>query len=239
MPTSTLTIRLLSIQVGMPRTYGTHDAKDVNDRMWTTGFFKEPVSGCVKVSMTNLAGDGQADLKNHGGVDKAVCCYSKDHWSYWENDLGLQLPNGAFGENFTVSGCDEEEVCIGDVFECGSAMFQLSQPRQPCWKLARRWRIKELAAKVERTGKTGWYFRVLQEGVVESDSELVLTKRPCPEFTVASANEIMHKRKQDWHAAERLASCFLLSESWRKTLATRARKKEVASSAARLTGERK
>jgi len=231
-----LNIKLLSIQVGTPKTLGTPDAEDLHDKLWTTGFFKEPVSGPVQVSVTNLAGDAQADLKNHGGVDKAVCCYPKDHWPYWESDLGFKLPQGAFGENFTISGCEEKDVCIGDIFQCGTAMFQLSQPRQPCWKLARRWRIKDLAARVGRTGKTGWYFRVLQEGVVESDSELVLIQRPCPVFTVAYANEIMHKRRADWNAAAGLASCSLLSESWKNTLATRASKREIASSNARLSG---
>jgi len=230
-------MKLLSIQVGIPRTLGTPDAEDLNDRMWTTGFFKEPVSGPVEVSITNLHGDGQADPVNHGGVDKAVCCYSKDHWPFWENDLGFHLPHGAFGENFTVSNGNENEVCIGDIFNCGTAIFQLSQPRQPCWKLSRRWMIRDLAARVEETGRTGWYFRVLQAGVVESNSELVLTQRPYPGFTVAHANEIMHKRRQDWNAADRLSSCPLLSESWKNTLAARVRRREVAGSEVRLDGE--
>lgn len=229
-------IKLLSIQVGTPKTFGVADAKDLNDRLWTTGFFKTPISGSIQVSESNLEGDGQADLKNHGGVDKAVCCYPKDHWPQWENDLDMRLPNGAFGENFTTLGADENDVCIGDIFECGTALFQISQPRQPCWKLARRWKIKDLAAKVERTGRTGWYFRVVRAGRVEPGSELVLTERLFPEITVAYANEVMHKSKNDWAAAHRLASCPLLSESWKRTLSARAEKREIASSEPRLNG---
>jgi MOSC domain-containing protein YiiM len=237
MITPTLKMSLLSIQVGLPRTLGSSNSLDINDRMWTTGFFKEAIHGPVEVSKFNLHGDGQADLEHHGGVDKAVCCYPHVHWPFWESDLGFPLPLGAFGENFTVSDCDETDVCIGDIFTCGTAIFQLSQPRQPCWKLARRWRIKDLAARVEQTGRTGWYFRVLQEGVVEPASEMILVERLCPEFTVARANEVMHKCKKDWNAAARLASCSLLSESWKRTLSYRARLQEVASSEIRLSGE--
>lgn len=232
-----LTIRLLTIQVGMPRTLGSPGAQGMMDRMWTTGFFKESICGPVEVLSTRIQGDGQADLKNHGGMDKAVCCYPKDHWPFWEEELGFTLPHGAFGENFTLSGCGEEDICIGDILTCGSAIFQVSQPRQPCWKLARRWSIPDLAARVERTGKTGWYFRVLQQGMVAPDSDLVLTDRPYPGFTVAHANEIMHQRKQDWIAAQDLASCSLLSESWRKTLANRVQQRMDASPQDRLSGE--
>ncbi len=231
-----LKMTLLSIQVGTPKSYGAVDAKELDDRLWTTGFFKAPISGPIRVSETNLEGDAQADLKNHGGVDKAVCCYPKDHWPHWENDLNISLPNGAFGENFTTLGADENQVCIGDLFECGTAVFQISQPRQPCWKLARRWRIKDLAAKVERTGKTGWYFRIIRAGHIEAGSQLVLAERPFPEMTVAYANEVMHQLKHDFAAARRLASCPLLSESWKTTLSARAEKGKVESSDARLKG---
>ncbi|HWH70544.1 MAG TPA: MOSC domain-containing protein, partial [Candidatus Sulfotelmatobacter sp.] len=133
-------MRLVSIQVGKPVTLGQADAANPDDRSWTTGFFKASVTGPVYVGKTNLEGDGQADLKNHGGVDKAICAYSKDHWAYWETEFSLHLANGAFGENFTIEGATERDVCIGDIYRCGGALLQVSQPRQPCWKLARRWR---------------------------------------------------------------------------------------------------
>jgi len=100
--------------------------------------------------------------------------------------------------------------------------LQISQPRQPCWKLSRRWRIKDLSARVERSGRTGWYFRVLAEGPVEAGTALELVRRPCPEWTVATANEVMHRRKGDAEAARALAACHGLSESWRESLSRRA-----------------
>lgn len=207
-------MRLLSIQVSQPMVLG-----DTADRQWTTGFLKAVVEGPVNVGRTNLVGDGQADLKNHGGPDKAICVYPRDHSEYWQADLGLQLPHGAFGENFTTLGLTESEVCIGDIFTCGTAMVQVSQPRQPCWKLARRWQIKDLAARVEKTGRTGWYFRVLSEGTVQAPADVALIQRPYPQWTIAAANTVMRSRSTDAQAARALASCPALSASWQATLA--------------------
>src|ERR1700685_2866964 len=132
---------LSSIQIGKPASYGYADAVDSHDKLWTTGFFKTPVEGPVFAGMTNLDGDGQADLVNHGGVDKAVLAYSADHYPNWRRAVGMaDMPHGAFDENLAIAGLGEESVCIGDVFGIGAVRFEVSQPRQPCWKLARRWR---------------------------------------------------------------------------------------------------
>jgi len=230
-------VEVLSIQVGLPRTLGRPEAADPMDKVWTTGFFKEPVAGPVWLGRTNLVGDGQADLQNHGGPEKAVNVYPAEHYPYWESDLGLAgLAPGAFGENFTTIGALEAVVCVGDIFEAGEALVQVSQPRQPCWKLARRWRIKDLALRVQQTGRTGWYFRVLREGRVEAGRPLVLVDRPHPEWTVAAANEVMHHRKADMEAARALAACPALSARWRETLSRRASTGQAESSAARLEG---
>ncbi|MEO6423020.1 MAG: MOSC domain-containing protein [Candidatus Nitrotoga sp.] len=221
-------IKLLSIQVGMPKTLGTPNASDSMDQEWKTGFFKERVSGPVWVGTTNLAGDGQADLSKHGGLDKAINVYPFEHYAFWLNDLAFkELPNGAFGENLTVSGIQETEACIGDVYELGDALVQLSQPRQPCWKLSRRWRIQDLVARVVHAGKTGWYFRVLREGYIQAGAEMVLIERPYPQWTVETANNIMRNRKESYVAAQALADCPALSGSWKLTL-SRTTSTEVA-----------
>jgi MOSC domain-containing protein YiiM len=210
---------LLSIQVGLPKTLGTPKASDTMDQEWTTGFFKEPVSGPVWAGTTNLAGDEQADLRVHGGPDKAINVYPIEHYAFWLAELDFkELPNGAFGENFTVAGILETKACIGDIFELGDALVQISQPRQPCWKLSRRWRVEDLVARVVRTGKTGWYFRVLREGNVQAGATLVLVERPYPEWTVAIANNIMLHRKESSVAVHALAECPALSSSWQATL---------------------
>ena len=189
------------------------------DRPWVTGFFKSPVTEPVWLGRTGLAGDGQADSKNHGGPDKAVLAYAADHYPLWHAELNRSdLSYGAFGENFTIAGLSEETVCIGDVFAVGPVRVQVSQPRQPCWKIARRWRIKDLTARVLSTGRTGWYFRVLVEGYVQPGLPVVLIERPFPRWTVARASEIMRHRRDDPAAAAELAACPLLSVSWRRSL---------------------
>jgi len=227
-------LRLVSIQVGMPRTMGSEAAHDPMDRPWTTGFFKEVVSGHRRVHSHGIKGDGQADQVHHGGVDKAICVYPSEHYEAWSQELNVALPTGAFGENFTSVGMVESDVCIGDVFACGGLVLQVSQPRQPCWKLARRWRIKDLAARVESTGLTGWYFRVLAEGQVCAGDCLERMENPNPRWSIAEANAVMHHRKSDLHAARALAQCAGLSASWNASLMHRVQNFPESSRAARL-----
>jgi MOSC domain-containing protein YiiM len=214
---------LSSIQLGQPQNYGVANAKDPHDQPWTTGFFKTPVNGPVFADATNLAGDGQADLKNHGGVDKAVLAYSADHYPEWREQLCLpNMPHGAFGENLTISGLTEESVCIGDVFRIGTVLFEVSQPRQPCWKLARRWRKHQLTADVIRNGRSGWYLRVLQPGWIDAGMPVELIDRPNPEWPIARANHILHHRKLDLPSTLELAAVPELADSWVQELRERA-----------------
>ena len=211
----------VSIQVALPKEFAGAGV-DPMERTWRTGFFKQPVFGAVRVTRTNLAGDGQADLENHGGFDKAVCVYPADHYAWWREELDeRQLPYGAFGENFSIRGLDETLVCIGDVWAAADVRFQVSQPRVPCWKLARRWRRKELPAIVLQTGRTGWYFRVLQEGHVVAGERLALAERLHPDWTIERANRVMHREKHDLEAAAALAALPQLAQSWRGTLLSR------------------
>jgi MOSC domain-containing protein YiiM len=206
----------------MPASYGSGDALDLHDRAWTTGFFKSPVEGPVAVGTTNLDGDGQADLENHGGVDKAVLAYSADHYSKWRRELGMDMPHGAFGENLTIAGLDEGSVHIGDVFGIGDAELEVSQPRQPCWKLARRWRMHELPGLVVQNGRSGWYLRVLKPGRIARQMSVTLLQRPNPQWSIARANEILYRGKNDSVLTRRLADVPRLADSWVKELRARA-----------------
>lgn len=211
---------LVSLQIGLPREVLPSGAAELSEKIWTTGFYKEPVVGSAFARLAGIQGDGQADLVNHGGPDKAICVYPSVHYPYWQEILRIDpLPRGAFGENFTVEGLEETNVCIGDSWRVGeSVVVQVSQPRQPCWKLARRWQRKSLALEVQQTGKTGWYFRVLQEGPAQAGMALELLDRPQPAWTIAHANRVMHHDQQDFHAAAELAALAELSASWRNAL---------------------
>jgi MOSC domain-containing protein YiiM len=214
---------LESIQIGAPRNYGSEEAADPHDKAWTTGFFKTKIEGPVFVGKTNLAGDGQADLRNHGGIDKAVLAYGADHYPIWREELQMpDMPHGAFGENLTITGLCEKSVCIGDVFRIGTVTFEVSQPRQPCWKLARRWRMHELTGLVVRNGRSGWYLRVLEEGQIEAQMPVTLVKRPNPAWTIARANEILHHHRTDLPLTLELAAVPRLADSWVEELRERA-----------------
>jgi MOSC domain-containing protein YiiM len=214
---------LESIQLGAPQSYGVDGARDPHDQPWTTGFFKTLVAGPVFAGTLNLAGDGQSDLKHHGGVDKAVLAYSADHYPGWRSELRIPgMPHGAFGENLTIRGMSEETVCIGDILRMGPVTFEVSQPRQPCWKLARRWRMHALTALVVQNGKSGWYLRVLEEGFIEAGMPVERLKRPSPEWTIARANRIMNHCKKDLALTLELAAVPRLADSWVKELRERA-----------------
>jgi MOSC domain-containing protein YiiM len=208
------------------------------DRPWVSGFCKGPVTGPVALRWTNLDGDAQADLENHGGVNKAVCCYPAIHYDVWRRELDRpEAVFSDFGENFTIDGLSEPDVCIGDVWKVGSAVVQVSQPRGPCWKLARRWKIKTLAYQVQQTGRTGWYLRVLTEGVVSPGAPITLDDRPCPDWTIARANQIMHIDKSDLDSAAALAALPPLSASWKLTLKRRVEEGVEPDVGRRLEGE--
>ncbi|AFK21585.1 MOSC domain-containing protein (plasmid) [Haloferax mediterranei ATCC 33500] len=211
-----------SIQVGTPETYGTEGATDPMDRPWETAFYKQPVDGELFLGETNLDGDRQANLRHHGGPEKAVCVYPGEHYPYWEEKLEVDLGPAAFGENFTIEGFTEREACIGDIYEVGEATVQITQPRSPCWKLARRWRVKDLAVQVEQTGYTGWYLRVLETGTVAPGESIRLVDRPNPDWSVARATKVRYRMSDDRELAGELADVEELGKSWTKRLERRA-----------------
>lgn len=212
---------LLSIQVGLPRTYEAPPRFVRRPAPWRSGFVKEPVSGPLHLGAVNLDGDGQGDLNAHGGADKAVNVYPAEHYDHWVHQgvVAAYRP-GAFGENFSIRGLLEDEVCIGDVFAVGGARVQVSQPRQPCWKLAEFLGVQDMVRRVVTAGRTGWYFRVLAPGAVAAGDRLHLQERPHPQWSLARANQVMHHARDPEQEAELLA-CPALSASWRRNLGRR------------------
>jgi MOSC domain-containing protein YiiM len=216
------TARIVSIQVGLPQVHGLPGAQDPLDQPWRTGFYKSPVAGPVHLGRTNLAGDGQANLKVHGGPDKAVLAYAASHYPAWREELGMpSLPYGAFAENFTITFLDEGNVCLGDVYAIGQARVEVSQPRQPCANITHRWKVRGLTERVRATGRHGWYMRVLEEGEVEAGEPITLLERPCAEWTIERAFDTMNTRTKKPTEAARLAQVPALAASWRQQLTPR------------------
>ncbi|GIO33075.1 hypothetical protein J2TS6_42160 [Paenibacillus albilobatus] len=171
---------IVSVNVGKPVTV------EYLGKPLTTGIYKRPVQGEVFVGRTQMDGDGQADTVNHGGPDKAVCVYPYEHYAYWEQELDKKLDYSAFGENLTVTGLLETGVCIGDVFEIGEVVVQVSQPRFPCFKLSSKHAVKDFPARVLDTGFSGFYLRILEEGRLSKDSRIVKRSSHPMRVTVAS-----------------------------------------------------
>lgn len=223
--------RIVSIQVGLPQECGTEGAADEHDTPWRTGFYKLPVAGPVQAKSLGIVGDGVADRVHHGGIDKAVLAYSADHYPVWNRDLrgsGLlateEMTGGAFGENLSITGLGENDVCIGDLWQAGDVLLEVSQPRQPCWKLSRRWRIADLAAQVIRNGKSGWYVRVVREGTLTAGLELTLVARKHPTWTIARVNDVGYHQKKEIAWATELAALPELAAAWREMFEDRVRK---------------
>ncbi len=198
-----------SLNVGLPRKE-IFPGKEVR-----TGICKNPVSGPISLGFLGFEGNGVADTKNHGGPDKAVCVYSTDHYPFWEQVLGIPLPPAPFGENLSVSNFHEDDICIGDIFQTGTGLLQVSQPRQPCKTLLLRYGRDDMMKLMVDTGYTGFYFRVLEEGVVERGSPLICKKRDSHGITISFANRIYHHDRRNVEAIEKLLAAPSLSESWR------------------------
>jgi MOSC domain-containing protein YiiM len=186
---------------------------------FSTAFIKHAVKGPIWLRETNLEGDRQANTRVHGGPDMAVLAYGADHYTLWHEELGMpMLTYGGFGENFAISNLNENEVCIGDVYNIGEAQVEVTQPRRPCANISYRWNRRDLTSRVEATGRTGWYLRVLVEAQVEAGLEVRLNRRPNPEWSITRAHAAMRARKEDPDEASGLAMLEELSESWRKAL---------------------
>jgi MOSC domain-containing protein YiiM len=230
--------KVASIQIGRATPYVHLAAHDGNSREWTTAFFKTPVNGSVQVGSLGVAGDEQADRNHHGGPDKAVLAYSADHYPYWREHLSLpDMPHGGFGENLTIAGLTEDAVCIGDTWRAGGVVFQVTQPRQPCWKMSRRWNVADLARQVIANCKSGWYLRVQESGELQAGAAIELVARPHPAWTLARANRLMHHQKDELSLAAELAALPELSAAWRTSLTERIAKSNVKHDAKRDAGD--
>ena len=186
---------LISVNVGMP--------KDVpwQGRTVFTGVFKDPVKGPCRVRKLNIDGDGQGDMAGHGGEQRAVFVYQVDSYRYWERELGRNdFVYGQFGENFTVEGLGDDEVCIGDRYQIGSAIFEVTQPRVTCYRVGIRMGDPRIPALLVSHRRPGFYFRVLQEGEVEAGDAIIRLASGSEQMTVAEVDALLylpgHPRQQ-------------------------------------------
>ncbi|MFC3715258.1 MOSC domain-containing protein [Luteimonas soli] len=199
---------------------------------------KRPLAGVVAIGALGFDGDEQGDPRVHGGPDKAVHHYAFDHYPAWRADIGdsplLRAP-GAFGENISTRGLDEGNVCLGDRFALGSALLEVSQGRQPCWKLNDRFGVPDMARRVQASGRTGWYYRVLQPGNAQAGDELRLDARPHPEWTLQRLNALLFDRVLSREALEPVLQLPLVP-SWRRLVERRLQQGDVEEWTRRIDG---
>jgi MOSC domain-containing protein YiiM len=183
-----------------------------------SGIDKHPVDGPVRLTKLGFCGDGQGDTRHHGGPDKAVHHYPLDHYAEWRKELG-PLPlfdqAGAFGENISTLGLVETDVALGDRFRLGTALVEVSQGRQPCFRLNLRAEVTDMGVRMQRSGRSGWYYREVEEGVVAPGDGLKLTDRVTPDWTIARLWRILFVDKMDRESLSQMAALTHLPESWR------------------------
>src|SRR5262249_44488680 len=202
--------RLLAVNVGLPRDIEWHG------RTVHTGIFKQPVEGRRRVARLNVEGDGQGDLGGHGGEQRAVFVYQIESYRYWEARWGRRdFTHGQFGENFTIEGLPDDEVCIGDRYRIGSALFEVTQPRTTCYRVGIRMDEPQMAALLTSSGRPGFYLRVLEEGEVGAGDAIIPSTRGPERMTVAEVNALLYSSRHPGDQLQRVLRIAALSPGWR------------------------
>jgi MOSC domain-containing protein YiiM len=216
------TIKLVSVQIGVVQTLPAFPQGEANASEWRSAIAKHPVVGKVMAGPLGIEGDEQGD-RNHGGVNQAINVYPVEHYQHWRTfpEL-LTMGPGSFGENFTTEGLLEADVCVGDVYQIGkgedAALVEVSQPRQPCYKLSRLWKKADLDRISEESGRIGWYFRVKRPGRVQAGDTLTLLERPYPDWSIARVYALKGS-PEDRQALEAISTVEALSPGWQDLFA--------------------
>ena len=203
-------MKLISVNVGLPREI------TIGGKIVRTSIWKAPVQGRVHVSTLNLNGDQQSDLSVHGGVDKAVYVYPSEHYSYWSTQLSdVELPWGAFGENFSSEGILEDQTRIGDRIRIGSAEFLVTQPRMPCFKLGIRFNRRDMVKRFLQSKRIGFYLAVIREGEVENGDAIEFTEKQETGVTITDIVNLYSIDSRNQELLRRATQVPALPQSWK------------------------
>jgi len=209
-------MKVFSVNVGRPLEH------EWRGQRVNTSIFKSPVEGPVAVGKLNLEGDAQADLAVHGGLDKAVYAYPHEHYLYWRAQLpDYALALGNFGENLTLEGASEEAIHIGDQLQIGTALFTVTQPRSPCYKLGVRFNREDMTRRFYDSRRFGFYLRVLREGTLQAGAGLTVVSQDPNGVSVADVIRLFTGDSHDPALLGRALKVSTLPEGWRRTLRER------------------
>lgn len=212
-----MTYELKSVNVGKPQV-----VKRNGEELYTS-FIKTPTHERIAVTRFGLEGDEQADKKHHGGEQKAVCLYPYEHFAYWEEQTGKKMRASAFGENLTVNGVAEEDVCIGDIFKWGDAEIQVTHPRTPCQHISFVHEVKTFTKQVTQTGLTGFYAKVLHEGQASVHDSFERTHQDSHCVSVAEVNRLKYKDRNDVEGLEKVIQVEALEPALKQSFTERLR----------------
>ncbi len=211
-------MKVLSVNVGAPKQC------DWMGQAVTTSIFKSPVAGEVKVKTLDLDGDVQSDLTVHGGIDKAVYVYPREHYAYWIEHGIKPLTMGNFGENLTIEGLLENDIHIGDELEIGTARFAVTQPRLPCYKLQVRFNRPEMTKIFWNSRRFGFYVKVTREGSLAAGAPIRIVQRDPNAVSVADLIALYTGDRPDLDVLQRVIEVAALPEAWRMDLQERAKR---------------
>lgn len=215
------------------------DMRPLGSRGVPSGIAKASVDRPLSLGKLGLAGDAQGDTKHHGGAEKALHHYALDHYPDWAAEIGTRAvlaTAGGFGENLSTLGLTEDDVAVGDVFALGSAIIEVSQGRQPCWKLNERFAQPDMARRVQASGRSGWYYRVLQAGEVSPDAQLQRIDRAAPAWTIRRIWRVFYIDTLNRAELAELADLPHLAEGWQRHARRRLETGRVEDWTSRLTG---
>ena len=219
------TMKLLGVSVGRPREIAYRDRRG-RDKTTTTSIFKDPVEGRVKLGALNIDGDEQSDLDAHGGVNRAAYVYSIENYRYWADQLGRDdfAKLSQFGENLTVEGMADDEVCVGDTFGIGSAVVQITQPRVPCFKLGIRMEIPDFQTRFAEACRVGFYLRVVEQGEIGAGDAIEALAHDPECMTVAAMMRLLYFEPDNLADTRRALRITALSPGWRGSFEDRLNK---------------
>ncbi len=202
--------KILSVNVSLPKEV------DFEGQKVTTGIFKKSIDGRIMLRTLNLDGDKQADLTVHGGPDKAAYAYPVEHYEFWRKVYpDMEMPNGMFGENFTIEGLMESEVSLGDSFEIGSSKVIATQPRMPCYKLGVKFGRMDILKKFLASGRSGIYFKVLEEGEVGAGDPIIQIKKDTNRVRITDIVRLSSSDREDIEMMRRAVKVEALPQGWR------------------------
>ena len=211
-----MVFNVVTINIGLPKKIVYDGSKAI-----ISAIKKKPISGRLYLGKKGLEGDGWADLRFHGGMDKAVCAYNEEHYPHWENKLSKILSPGVFGENFTLCGANEAALFLGDIYRAGDVEIQVSQPRIPCHKLNKIFGRNDMVREVKKLGFTGFYFRVLKTGKIKAGDSFTCVRRQKMSLSIAEVNRLLTDKKINSSGIEKVLDLDYVSEDFKKDLKKR------------------